>query len=91
MKDPIVDQLRTFSLNMHQHLLEGCCVIFTVNFLLGRTDLLINHSFTVQKHHLLDLLNQFLLPNFLMFLFPFSAKSHFHVSVWDCSGESIIH
>ncbi len=72
MEDPIVDQLWTFSTDVHEQLLEDCCIIFAVNSLLGRTDVLINHPCTVEKHHQSALSLCFLLLNFLMFLLPFS-------------------
>ncbi len=52
-------------------LLEDCRVIFAVNSLLERTDVLINHPPTAENPHQLDLSRQFLLPSFLMFSLSF--------------------
>ncbi len=72
-------------------MLEDCCIIFVINFQLGRTDALINHPPKVEKHHQLDLPRHFLLPNCLMSSSPlFASTSHFHIWVCNCHGESTI-
>ncbi len=74
MGDPIVEQLEIFSADVHLQLLKDCYVIFAVNYLRGRTNALINHPSTVEKHHQ-DLPSLLLLQNFLMFLLPFLRPS----------------
>ncbi len=91
MENSIVDYLRMFSVDEHQQLLKACCVIFTVNPLLGRKDVLINHPPVVERHHQLDLPQQFLLPNVLIFSLTFSQPClTFTFEFGSRSGESMI-